>query len=208
MSGLGALRTYARRRVDRREGDRCELCAARLPDAHAHLVDLGRRTLCCTCGPCALLFSDPAGAYRRVPDRVLADPSLSISEAQWAALEIPVRLAFFFRHSSLGRWVAFYPSPAGATEAELSLAAFGELESSPLVRAVEPDVEALLVRSERPGAPFESLLVPIDACYELVACVRRSWTGFDGGGETRRAIAGFFDGLRARSRPLAIGAPG
>jgi hypothetical protein len=42
-------------------------------------------------------------------------------------LQIPVRVAFFFHNSDLGRVAAFYPSPAGATESLLPLEALAEV---------------------------------------------------------------------------------
>jgi hypothetical protein len=65
-----------------------------------------------------------------------------------------------------------------------------------------PDVEALLVNRTEAGP--ECFLVPIDACYELVGRVRRGWKGFDGGTEVWQDIGAFFDGLRERSRPMAM----
>ncbi len=67
------------------------------------------------------------------------------------------------------------------------------------IDAMEPDVEALLVRRGREGG-FECFLVPIDACYELTGIVRRRWRGFDGGEDARRDIDAFFDALREKSR--------
>ena len=108
-------------------------------------------------------------------------------------------MAFFFRNSSLGRMLAFYPSPAGATESLLSLEAWAEVvAANPVMTDLVPDVEALLVR--RAGQGFECFLVPIDACYELVGLVRMHWKGFDGGEEAWDAIDGFFDAVRERSR--------
>jgi Family of unknown function (DUF5947) len=208
VTALGALQRYARAgaRAGVRPADVCELCAVGLPDAHAHLVDLQQRRLCCACKACSLLFVEPGaagGRYRTVPSRVLADPGFVLNEAQWAALEIPVRLAFFFFNSSLGRWVALYPGPAGVTESELPLEGWtGLAAGSALVASVQPDVEALLVDGRRGVTGFECLLVPIDACYELAARLRGAWKGFDGGDETRQALEVFFEGLRARCRPL------
>jgi hypothetical protein len=94
-------------------------------------------------------------------------------------------------------------------ESELPLDAWRELASvSPLVAAAEPDVEALLVRGERGGSAFECFLVPIDACFELAGRIRRRWKGFDGGDGVRAEVAGFFDELRARARPLRKAAGG
>ncbi|HEV3362700.1 MAG TPA: DUF5947 family protein, partial [Acidimicrobiia bacterium] len=108
-----------------------------------------------------------------------------------------------FYNSDLARSVAFYPGPAGATESLLPLESWEAMrESNPLFASIEDDVEALLVR--RNGDTFECYLVPIDVCYELVGTVRLHWKGFDGGEEAQAAIGEFFDGLRERSRPVAI----
>jgi hypothetical protein len=162
-----------------------------------------RRTIACACRGCALLFSKKGGRYRAIPERVLVDPHLRISEDQWAALQIPVRTTFLFFNSTLGRWAAFYPSPAGAMESELALDAWAALAAqSPLIQSAEPDVEALIVHGDRGAAGLDCFLVPIDACYDLVGRVRLSWQGAAGGAEAWRAIDGFFDGLRRRSRTL------
>jgi len=208
VSGLRALDRFARGspRRARPRGPCCELCAAPIAEPHRHVVDLDRRSLCCSCPTCAALFTSPAaaGRFRTVPDRVLHDASSSaLDDAQWSELEVPVGLAFFFFHSRQGRWVAIYPSPAGPTESELDLARWGALAAAlPLARAVAPDVEALLLHRPRGGERADCLLVPIDACYELVGLVRRHWKGFDGGAAAQRALLGFFEALRRRSRPL------
>src|SRR5207302_1418018 len=62
--------------------------------------------------------------YRAVPDRYLSFADVVVDARQWDELEIPVGLAFFFANSQLGRTVAFYPGPAGATESELPLGAW------------------------------------------------------------------------------------
>ncbi|HET6982341.1 MAG TPA: DUF5947 family protein, partial [Myxococcaceae bacterium] len=74
---------------------------------------------------------------------------------------------------------------------------------APLLGAMEPDVEALLVRGEPHGERLETFLVPIDACYELTGRVRRLWRGFDGGDEARAELARFFSALRARCEAAA-----
>jgi hypothetical protein len=165
-------------------------------------VDLEARRLLCACRGCYLLFT-PEGAggghYRAVPDRYLALSGVRLSPAQWDALQIPVSVAFFFVNSALDRVAAFYPSPAGATESLLPLETWDELVAAhPALAALEPDVEALLVRAE--GDVSACFLVPIDACYELVGHLRRLWRGFDGGREAHEALDGFFDRVRARAR--------
>jgi hypothetical protein len=183
-------------------GEACELCAEPLGGGHSHVVNLDSRQILCTCRACWLLFTHQGaagGRYRAVPDRYLFDPGFKLGEGAWEALQIPVRVAFFFFNSDLGKVAAFYPSPAGATESLLSLEAWAEVvAANPVMTDLAPDVEALLVR--RAGEGFECYLVPIDACYELVGLVRMHWKGFDGGEEAWAAIDGFFDAVRERSR--------
>jgi hypothetical protein len=164
----------------------------------------------CTCRPCYLLFTKrgaAGGKYVSVPERYLVDPDFSLTDAEWEQLQIPVRMAFFFVNSAMGKTVAFYPSPAGATESLLPLEAWDDLMAgSPLRSSLAPDVEAILVYRGDDGD--QCYLAPIDACYELVGLVRKHWKGFDGGEEAWAAIGAFFAGLRERSRPPAdIGSP-
>jgi hypothetical protein len=189
-------------------GEACELCAEPVGDGHSHVVNLDSRQILCTCRACYLLFTHQGaarGRYRAVPDRYLRDPGFRLDDAGWDALQIPVRVAFFFHNSDLGRVAGFYPSPAGATESLLPLEAWADVAAAnPVMTDLEPDVEALLV--QRTGEGFECFLVPIDACYELVGLVRMHWKGFDGGQEAWEAIDGFFDAVGERSRPVEAGA--
>jgi hypothetical protein len=193
-------------------GERCELCGERIGSEHSHMVDLQHRSLACACRACALLFTRPGGRYRTVPDRVCHDPRSPLTSAEWAELQIPVAIAFFFVNSALGRVIASYPSPAGVTECELDLAAWDSLAAGhPLLRAPEPDVEAILVvgGARREAGPIETFLVPIDICYSLAGALRLDWHGFDGGAEVQRILAELLDSLRERARTLeaAQGAP-
>ena len=198
------LRRFLAPRPAAETGERCELCAEAIPQEHPHLVDVQARGMLCACRPCWLLFTPRgagAGRYRPVPDRYLHDPSLRLSEEQWDSLQIPVGVAFLFRNSSLGRMVAFYPSPAGATESLLEPSAWEDMVAAdPRLATLADDVEALLLRRPRRGGGAECYLVPIDACYELVGRVRRHWKGFDGGSEAWEEIDAFFAGVRERSR--------
>ena len=186
--------------------ERCELCGVPVADEHRHVVDLESRSLMCACRPCWLLF--PEGAqqrYRSVPERHVRFPDFALTLPQWEALEIPVGLAFFFRSSQLGRLVALYPGPAGATESQLPLAAWDEVvTANPELDDLRIDVEALLVRAEDPAAA-QCFLVPIDRCYELVGRLRRVWRGFDGGSDARAELAVFLADVVARSRPAQRG---
>jgi hypothetical protein len=142
-----------------------------------------------------------------VPDRVLHDPGTPLTDAEWAELRIPVAIAFFFVNSALGRVVASYPSPAGVTECELDLAAWDRLaQTHPLLRAVTPDVEAILVVRAysriSDGESDEMFLIPVDTCYSLAGALRLNWHGFDGGAEVRAIMAALLADLRRRARTL------
>ena len=204
-SALSVLRRIASTRPAQPAGERCEMCAEPIAEAHQHVVDLESRSLLCTCRPCYLLFTDSSAhlRYRSVPDRYFSFEPFELGQAQWDELEIPVGLAFFFFNSALGRTAAFYPSPAGATESELPLNAWASVEAAnPAITVLSPDTEALLIRAPGPDRDrADCHLVPIDACYELVGRLRRVWKGFDGGQESRQELAGFFDRISSRSRP-------
>ena len=185
--------------------ERCELCGMRTGSEHAHMVDRQRRSLACACRACALLFTQPGGRYRTVPDRVRHDPKAPLTEPEWAELQIPVAIAFFFVNSALDRVIASYPSPAGVTECELDLAAWDRLAAAhPLLRALAPDVEAILVAGGGPrqAGGIETFLVPIDVCYSLAGALRREWRGFDGGAEVKRILGDLLASLRQRARTL------
>ncbi|GII51886.1 hypothetical protein Pth03_02750 [Planotetraspora thailandica] len=187
---------------------RCELCAGPAGEDHPHVVDVETRALLCACRGCHLLF-DPAaqGRYRAVPRRHLHAARFRMTAADWEDLQIPVRTAFFFHNSTLGRTVVFYPSPAGATQSLLPLPAWERvLAANPELPPAEPDVEALLV--DRGADGFTCHLVPISTCYELVGLVRRHWKGFSGGQEAWAAIDGFFADLARRGTPTPTGQGG
>jgi hypothetical protein len=186
------------------------MCSAPVADEHQHVVDVNSRSLMCTCRPCYLLFTDQQAdlRYRAVPDRYLRFPGFRLAQSDWEDLQIPVGLAFLFLNSVQERVVAFYPSPAGATESELSMAAWDRvLEANPGLSSVLPDVEALLVHQDghpSEGTGFTCHVVPIDACYELVGRMRSTWRGFDGGQEAHEALAEFFAMVDARSRAVEV----
>ena len=170
------LRRLARRASAERESqlEHCELCGEPLPPTHRHLLDLESRELMCACRACTILFDREAaseGRYRLIPDRRLFLEDFEMSDAQWESLRIPVDMAFFFYSAPAERVVAFYPSPMGPTESLLNLGVWEELEeSNPILKGMEPDVEALLVNRVR-GAR-EHFLVPMDKCYSLVGLIR------------------------------------
>lgn len=188
-------------------GERCEMCTEPIADEHPHVVNVADRQLMCVCRACYLLFTDSHAElrYRAVPDRCLSFPDFGLDRLVWEALQIPVGVAFFFTNSALGRTVAFYPGPAGATESELDMGVWDTIRGADArVDLLADDVEALLVRvAENPEGDElpqpQSYLVPIDACYEFVGRLRMLWHGFDGGQQAREFIAGFFDRLAARA---------
>lgn len=181
----------------------CDLCSEPVAPEHRHVVDLNARSLLCVCRACVLLLDRPGAGgnhFQLVPERRLRLDGFRLDDASWASFRIPVDLAFFFRSTAVGRVTAVYPGALGATESDLDLDAWQQLElDNPVLADVEPDVEALLVR--RTGGRHEHYLVPIDDCYALAGVLRTHWRGFGGGGEVWREIDSFFDRLRAQSRP-------
>jgi hypothetical protein len=177
------------------------MCAAPVADEHQHVVNISSRSLLCTCRACFLLFThdDAELAYRAVPDRYLSFPD--VPPMVWDELELPVGTAFLFLNSTLERVVGFYPGPAGATESELSLAAWDRVVAAvPGLVTLKPDVEAVLVHTKDEQS-VEVFLVPIDVCYELVGHLRTLWRGFDGGQDVHRRLEEFFAQVRKKSRP-------
>jgi hypothetical protein len=174
------------------------------------VADLEQSSLACACRACYLLFTAAAagrGRYRSVPDRYLRDSSRPMSAMEWDELQIPVGLAFFLNSSERGLG-GFYPSPAGATECTLDLAAWERLAAAyPLLGAAEPDVEAVLLCRDSHASQAEYFIVPIDVCYELAGRMRMLWKGFDGGTEARASIEEFLAGVRTRAREAPASAP-
>lgn len=188
-------------------GEKCEMCGEAIGEDHSHVVNLDNRSLMCSCRGCYLLFTHEGasrGKFRAVPNRYIYDPRFELHQDQWEALQIPVGLAFLFFNSAMKKFVAFYPSPAGATESLLDLQAWADvMEANPGFADVTPDVEALLLHNSNAG--FECFLTPIDSCYELVGRVKLNWKGFDGGSEVWDDIDAFLTSLRERSRVLSDG---
>lgn len=180
----------------------CDLCSLPIPPDHRHLVDLHSRQMMCACRACKILFDRKEageGHYRLIPERRERLHGFVLGDEQWAALQIPVDMAFFFHNSSAGRVMAFYPGPMGPTESLLELSTWEELvAANPALAELEPDVEALLVNRSR-GAR-DHYLVGVDECYALVGLIRTHWKGLSGGDEVWREIDGFFDRLARRAK--------
>src|SRR5579884_324278 len=199
---LESLRQFMQKREQpRRPLEHCELCNEVIPEQHRHLLEPGRREVICACQACSLLFSKrgaAGGKYLLIPDRYLALTDFQMSDEQWESLAIPVNMVYIFRTAK--RTMAFYPGPAGATESLLELASWEELvNNNPILREMEPDVEALLINRVRSGREY--YIVPIDACYQLVGLIRLSWRGLSGGEEVWKAIGAFFADIKAKAQP-------
>lgn len=183
-------------------GERCDFCAVPLAPDHSHLIELAARRILCSCRPCYIVF-EPQGAaqdrYRPIREHYAEVAGFALADDLWDALAIPIGLAFFFYNSLEKKMVAFYPSPAGATESLLPLDTWGEIAAAyPQLAAIAPDVEAILVRRTREAS--SCYVVPIDAAYELVGIIRSTWKGFDGGEEAQRRIAQYFERLAEKGR--------
>jgi len=178
----------------------CELCGHPISGEHKHLIHLDERRIVCACGTCwSLRTGDPE--FRPVGSRRVWLDELRMTDEDWAAFGIPIGLAFFMISSVTGSVIALYPSPAGATESELDLEAWGRLcEANPELE-LEPDTEALVVN--RLGDEPQQMIVPIDAAYGLVGVVKSAWEGITGGAGVPAAVAEYLDSQRARP---AVGA--
>ncbi|MET8246368.1 DUF5947 family protein [Streptomyces sp. NPDC005202] len=176
------------------EAEVCDLCAAPVPDEHAHLYDTGQQEVQCACGPCSVLFAEDGageGRYRLVPRRRIRLPRVDTE-----ALGVPVGLVFFVPHDD-GTVTAQGPSPAGAMRWEVDTAGWQQaVAGCPALASVEPEVEALLVNTVR-GLDHH-WIAPIDDCFRMVAVVRREWQGLSGGGRVWPAVERFFADLTER----------
>lgn len=195
MNAIARLRGYV---APRKDVESCFLCGSALDAGHPHLLDSSSGKLQCACRGCGSVFPHSSGKFRRVPERVERLAEFRMTDEQWAALGIPVGIAFFRRRGTEGGALAIYPSPLGAVESSVSEEAWAALVGeNPALRTLEPDVEALMVG--RLGGRRECFLVPIDECYRLVGILRREWKGFTGGDEVQSALDRFFGELLSRS---------
>ena len=171
---------------------RCELCAAPIAGWHQHLLELEKRRVSCACDACAILFGGQARQrYRRIPRDITLLRDFALDDQEWDSLLIPINLAFFVHSSAAGRVVAQYPSPGGAMESSLDLEYWEAIvERNPVLRQLQPDVEALLVN--RICTPPQYYRAPIDQCFRLVGIIRKHWRGLSGGPEVWQEIDSFF----------------
>lgn len=198
--GRGALATLQRFvRKSRERAQVCELCAAPLAPLHQHLLELEKRRVTCACDPCAILFGgNTRQRYRRIPRDIRRLHDFVMDDQEWDSLLIPINLAFFVHSSAAGRVVAQYPSPGGAMESSLDLEYWDAIvERNPVLKKLEPDVEALLVN--RISNPPQYYRVPIDQCFRLVGIIRTHWRGLSGGSPVWTEIDRFFQQLNEAS---------
>jgi hypothetical protein len=173
---------------------RCELCPLSLAEDHKHLLDLEERRIVCVCPTCWSIRSGEA-RYRPTGSRTLWLEGLELSDELWAAFQVPIGLAFFMRSTSTGAIVGLYPSPAGATECELDLEAWGRLvAANPVLEDLDPDAEALIVN--RLVDPHLYVIAPLDDCFRLVGIIKATWEGISGGRAMEEAVARYFGDLR------------
>jgi hypothetical protein len=173
--------------------DHCDLCGTAIDADHRHLLHLVDRRILCSCEPC---FAMRAGDAELRPSgtRVLRLNGFALDDDLWAKFQIPIGLAFFMVRERGQGVLALYPSPAGATESELHLAAWDELvAANPVLGELEAEVEALIVN--RISEPARHVIVPIDRCYELVGMIKSRWEGISGGRAIDDAVTEFFESI-------------
>jgi hypothetical protein len=179
------------------------MCSREVPAEHPHLLEPGTRKMVCSCDACAILFSGSSNLkYKRIPREVRFLPDFRLSDGQWDDLMIPIEMAFLFHSSPHQRVMAYYPSPAGATESLLSLETWNDVvRENPALQELKADVEALLVNriGSARGLKAEYYVVPIDQCFKLVGLIRMHWHGLSGGTEVWREVAEFFATLEGRA---------
>lgn len=177
--------------------ERCDLCHSTIPADHRHLLHLVERRILCSCEACwALRSGDPE--YRPTGMRTLWLEPFQCDGEIWGGFEIPIGLAFLMRSTVTGGVVAFYPSPAGATESELDTGPWDALvQRNPILKGLEPDAEALVVN--RLAEPPQYVIAPIDDCYALVGLIKSRWEGISGGAALNSAVPEFFEAMHTRA---------
>lgn len=200
---LEALRRFARPPTEANV-EQCDFCSVALPAIHRHLLEVGTRKIICACDACALRFDNVVGRFKLIPRDARRLPDFQLSDAQWESFSLPIALAFFYRDSAADKVIALYPSPAGATESLLPILSWEKVViDNPILREMQPDVEALLVN--RLNESREYYLAPIDICFELVGLIRVHWRGFTGGDKVWHEIEQFF--ARLKDTALTVESP-
>jgi Fe-S cluster biogenesis protein NfuA/nitrite reductase/ring-hydroxylating ferredoxin subunit len=179
------------------EAGTCQLCPTGIGEDHRHLLHLYDRRIVCVCETCWSLRSGDS-EYRPCGVRTLWLDDFDLPDELWAQLQIPIGLTFVLRSSMTGTVVALYPSPAGATEAEIDMFAWAAMcDANPVLERLESDAEALVVN--RLGDRPQYAIAPIDQCYRLVGLIKSRWEGISGGTAIESAVAEFFGELHERA---------
>jgi len=183
--------------VEEAESEKCEICGQGVSEDHRHLLELGERRILCSCEPCIAMRSGLEN-YCPVGTRFVWLDDVDFPAELWAAFQLPIGLAFFFRSTGIDAVVALYPSPAGATESELHLESWNKLvELNPILENLEADSEALVVN--RMGDEPQHAIVPIDECYRLVGLIKSTWEGISGGSAIENSVPKFFEYVRHKA---------
>lgn len=175
--------------------EECELCSCAIAVDHEHLLEPEARRVFCACASCASALSqgELRGArYLRVQRRATRLAGLSIDDATWSELGVPVGLVYFTTKGRSGEVVATFPGRSGIIESFVPLKAWNALERRfPVLKDVRPDVEALLVRrTSRHQAYYQA---SVDHCYELAQLLRGAEAS--GSWPELAAVQAFFDRL-------------
>ncbi|GHJ42555.1 DUF5947 family protein [Streptomyces sp. TS71-3] len=133
--------------------------------------------------------------YRLIPRRRLRLPDTAVDDLGWAALRVPVSLAFFVPAVPPGQGATVgHPGPLGVTRSAVDPETWARVTARhPVLATLAPGTEALLVDRSRDRR--EHWIVPLDDCYRLVAVLRTQWKGFTGGAEAQEHVRRFLAGL-------------
>ncbi len=113
--------------------EQCELCSF----AFRRSIDIcsrcRRKRSFAACDACALRFQDVVeGRFKLIPRDARALSGFAMADTDWENFALPINLAFFFYSTPSKKMMAYYPSPAGATESLLPLDAWKALVSQNL----------------------------------------------------------------------------
>ena len=125
--------------------------------------------------------------------------SFHLTNAQWQALGLPAELAFCYWSSLDAGAVAMSPTRDGVVETRLPDGPWNDIVAgNPPLQDMAADVEGLLVRRV-PTSAYRLpvyVILPMDACYQLVGILRAYWRGDGGGDEVWTEIDGFLSRLK------------
>ena len=200
MTGLGALRRLvvaARRSRRRPPRPRSAASSALSTSASGTATSPTSPTTGCCASAAPATCSSPrrraraAAATAGSARRSAGSSDLSLDDAQWDALRIPVDLVFFFRQTLVAvrqpSLLAFYPGPGRSHRVPAGPRRLGA--TSPRPTPSSTTVERR--RGGDPAAPARRTASPATSCRSTSATswsatVRLHWTGLGGGAEVWR----------------------